>query len=158
MPYCSDCGIEVDEKDKFCSECGQFLEEQTVESSDLAKNTAGLDPERKAPSGGWWTLILIPPATLTLVIVSLFLGGFFEGGSLGRAFLGMGTILYDIFLIELGLSIVLLPIAFHLDKEYVKQVANWCPSNIYYLLAIPGLNIILGLGYLQQRHEVVGKP
>lgn len=158
MAYCSDCGNEIDDKDKFCSECGLSLEEQNVEISESAKRTAGLDQERKVPSGGWWTLILILPATLTLVIVSVFLGGFFGEGSLGRAFLGMGTVLYDIFLVELGLSIVLLPIAFHLDKEYVEQVANWSPSNIYYLLAIPGLNVILGLGYLQQRHEAVGKP
>lgn len=147
MSYCPACGTEVGESDTFCSECGHQLESSPVQ-------------EETIPSGGWWTLILVPPATLTLVILSVFLAGFFDGmgGNLSPALTGVGEALWDIFLAEMVLSIGVLPIAFHLDRRYVRKVANWNPSSLYYLLAIPGLNILLGLSYLQQRHEALGKP
>jgi hypothetical protein len=154
MPYCPECGVEVDAADKFCSECGHDLGETgESESERMRTSEDGSRSEMnqtELPSGGWWLAVLFPAAMVTIAIALTFIGGIF-GSDLSNL---MGDMVYY----STILSVFISPIGFHMDKKYVKEASGWEPPSVYYLLFLPVLNIFLSLGYIQQRHDVVGYP
>jgi hypothetical protein len=151
MPYCPNCGNELDEASAFCSDCGHEREapaEIQSSNSEAQKNI-------KEPSGGWWVGVLLPTLSIIIPIFFTFLAGIFAGFTGQNGVVGVSQVLTWILYIGTGASVVISPIAFHLDKQYVESASGWEPSDIYYLLFVPLLNAVLALGYINQRHDAL---
>lgn len=144
MPYCPDCGIEVTATAAFCSECGTPQDRQET-STD----------QREEPPGGWWLGVLLPPLAIVVPMFLAFTAGFVSGLIGANDITAILSIVEWIFYIGTGASIFISPIAFHIDKRYVKSVSGWEPSSAYYLLCVPLLNAVLALGYINQRHAAL---
>lgn len=68
------------------------------------------------------------------------------------------TILAYLFLILTALAIGIAPYSFHRDKSRISSSTGWRPSDLYYLLFVPGLNVVLAGIYLYQRNSAIASP
>lgn len=54
-----------------------------------------------------------------------------------------------------ALSVVVGPVALHLDRLTLARQSDWVPSRIYYLVAVPFLSIPISVSYLVRRFTAV---
>lgn len=81
MPYCSDCGSEVQESTNYCPDCGANLNPSEQESESRSFINPGPMPETafgKLVFGLKWLVILVVAFLIVIFLIS-FVIGFIEG-------------------------------------------------------------------------------
>lgn len=98
------------------------------------------------------TILLIGLALPTIYFILSFIDGFILGIGLIDEPTVIRTIANGINLVALAAA----PISFHYDKKAIEKNSGWAPSSLFYLMAIPILNIIVSIYYLKKRRDKIG--
>lgn len=158
MSTCTGCGKWVTDGSDRCEEC-------LGEADHLGRPaSAGTDfgDRRLRADGGRvprWDRNVIGVLLPVLVVVLFVLGAILL--AIIEPFVGettsdtLVTALAFLLLLLLGGSIGISPYAFHRDKAVVASASNWQPSDLYYLLFVPGLNVLLAVVYVYQRRAAL---
>ncbi|WP_440952220.1 zinc-ribbon domain-containing protein [Methanococcoides sp. FTZ1] len=94
--FCSNCGNEIGDNDKFCSVCGQQIDktaDSTVSYDNISPN---IPIKEKKESNIWSSIIIISLVGLALIYGSAFMGGFMEGMSSEASPIGNSDNYYNI--------------------------------------------------------------
>ena len=85
MPFCTNCGMEIDQSQKFCSECGKAVQARTEEQS-AGTEPATPTPVKKSKSKLIWILLpVIAVAVIAVVFIIQANKVKFEDGNLAAA-------------------------------------------------------------------------
>lgn len=98
------------------------------------------------------TILLIGLALPIIYFTLSFIDGFILGIGLIDEPTVIRTIANGINLVALAAA----PISFHYDKKAIEKNSGWAPSSLFYLMAIPILNIIVSIYYLKKRKDEIG--
>lgn len=151
--YCPSCGEETDEATARCRACGASLDGV---DADPGGDPTSAGAETNLESWNAWVLgVLLPVGAVVVFVGGAFLTGIAVGilGGSEEAPESVSTVIGGLVFVLLGLSILVSPYAFHRDKGAVTRATGWVPSNLYYLLCVPVLNVVLGPAYLYQRRS-----
>lgn len=146
--YCPDCGGVVGDTDNYCADCGFRLSE----APDL--HTPGKTPPSMSP-GRWYVGVAFPLIVTAVMVIVSFSIGFLEGaGALQPAVTdGWVDVVGALWSLAMLFSIAIAPLSVYFDRRNLTRAGGWAPSRAYYLAVIPGLNILLAVPYLWQRHR-----
>lgn len=132
-------------------------------AQEIPDSTAGHSrPNQSVTSDIWWYIILLHGATLLLAVIfgtglgflSVFIN-LLEGGGSGVGFFKWGL---DLFRLLVGILIVSSPIAVYFDRKQVRDVSEWDPSWLYFLVFLGPIGWLIALVYIYKRHKYVGTP
>lgn len=123
-------------------------------------------PRRLVPDGGAAVVrwhrnvigVLLPTISVGVLFVGIILLAIVDPLFSESVNDTLVAILAYLFLILTALAIGISPYSFHRDKRLVASATGWRPSDLYYLLFVPGLNVLLAGIYLYQRNSAIASP